>query len=192
MQSREPSALLSLPFGSVCLFVPFQWLHGAGLCAVVGDLWLDCAALTFAMVPELTLPAVWGPRCAPVALGRSASGRPASRSELSMTQNRHSPETAPQTTRFLFVVSALGHAGPLQASQSASAARGRTHRLRMGARPQSRFGPHQIWLGPDRSKFNFCVFGPQKCFLHPQNTWEVAPCGRELPGLRFFGFGPGL
>ena len=36
---RAQSALLSLPFGSVCLFVPFQWPHGAGLCAVVGDLW---------------------------------------------------------------------------------------------------------------------------------------------------------
>ena len=77
-QSREPTALVLLPFGSVCLFVSFQWLHGAGLRVVIGDLWLDCAVLTFAMVLDLTPTAVWGPRYAPVALGSSTSGRPAS------------------------------------------------------------------------------------------------------------------
>ena len=97
-----------VPFGSVCLFVSFQWLHGAGLHVVTGDLWLDCAVLTFAMVLDLTPTAVWGPRYAPVALGSSTSGRPASRSELWTAQNRHSPKTAPPTARFFVCRQCVG------------------------------------------------------------------------------------
>ena len=166
-RESQPSALLSLPFGSVCLFVPFQWPHGAGLCAVVGDLWWDCAALSFAMAPELTLPAVWGPRCSPVALGSSASGRPASRSELSMTQNRHSPETAPRTTRLFVCRQCFGSCwatpgqpeGQCIPQQDAPTANGCSTPIPIWSTPNL--------AGPRPFKFNFCVFGPQKCPLHP-------------------------
>ena len=171
---------LSLPFGSVCLFVSFQWLHGAGLCAVIGDMRLDCAAPTFAMVPELTLPAVWGPRCAPVALSSSASGRPASRSELSMTQHRHSPETAPRTTRLFVCRQCFGSCwatpgqpeGQCSPQQDAPTANGCSTPIPIWSTPNL--------AGPRPFKIQFlCVWTPKMFRPHPKHLgsgsmWSIA------------------